>query len=421
MTSYISKIILPLIFTLLIKVGYAQELLPTNYWFTDSEAKSVSLDFTLVNNTIRIPGLINGSKDTMFFIVDSGLKIPLIMNLGEHKLKDVKYARDMVIKGLGRKDSLIVKTSYENFFRIPGLININEYINVVQKDIPFLSTTSGQEVNGLVGYSLLKGFVVEINYYKGNLTFYHPERYKKKKWWFRRSVTLPLEIYKSKPYVTIKVQNNEGRMVDAKLLLDTGYSQALWLDENVEKNIVCPEKNIECLMGRGLSGDIIGRVSYTPKVKLGKIEMKNVLTAYPDTLQYDKHQVDSLRMGSIGGEFLRRFRVILNYKEKEVTFVRNPDFRNKYKINKTGMVIEKPMLKYPVYVVTRIIKDSAADKCGIEPGDIVVSIEDKMITELSVKEVLSFLNTTKKKLSLVLNRDDKRINIELNLPGNLKK
>ncbi len=355
----------------------------------------------------------------MFFIVDSGLKIPLIINLGEHKLVDMKYARDMVIKGIGRTDSLIVKTSYENFFRFPGLININEYINVVQKDLPFLSSISGEEINGLVGYSLLKDFVVDINYYRGNLTFYRPDRYKKRKWWFRKSATLPLEIFKSKPYVTIKVQNNKGEMTDVKLLLDTGYSQALWLDENIEKGIVCPEKSIECIMGRGLSGDVIGRVSYMPKVKLGKIEMKKVQVAYPDTIQYDKYQVDSLRMGSIGGEFLRRFRVILNYKDKEVTFVKNPDFRNKYRINKTGMVIEKPMMKFPVYVISKVIKDSAADKCGIEPGDIVISIEDKMIPDLSVKEVLSHLNTKKKKLSLLVDRKGEKINIELELPENI--
>jgi len=219
--------------------------------------------------------------------------------------------------------------------------------------------------------------------------------------------------------VTIKVQNNKGEMTDVKLLLDTGYSQALWLDENIEKGIVCPEKSIECIMGRGLSGDVIGRVSYMPKVKLGKIEMKKVQVAYPDTIQYDKYQVDSLRMGSIGGEFLRRFRVILNYKDKEVTFVKNPDFRNKYRINKTGMVIEKPMMKFPVYVISKVIKDSAADKCGIEPGDIVISIEDKMIPDLSVKEVLSHLNTKKKKLSLLVDRKGEKINIELELPENI--
>ena len=419
MNLYISKIVFVFIMLFFVNGIKAQELLPANYWFTDSEAKEVRIDFSLVNNTIKIPGLINGAKDTMFFIVDSGLKIPLIMNLGEHKLKDIKYARDMVIKGIGRTDSLIVKTSYENFFRFPGLININEYINVVQKDLPFLSSISGEEINGLVGYSLLKDFVVDINYYRGNLTFYRPDRYKKRKWWFRKSATLPLEIFKSKPYVTIKVQNNKGEMTDVKLLLDTGYSQALWLDENIEKGIVCPEKSIECIMGRGLSGDVIGRVSYMPKVKLGKIEMKKVQVAYPDTIQYDKHQVDSLRMGSIGGEFLRRFRVILNYKDKEVTFVKNPDFRNKYRINKTGMVIEKPMMKFPVYVISKVIKDSAADKCGIEPGDIVISIEDKMIPDLSVKEVLSHLNTKKKKLSLLVDRKGEKINIELELPENI--
>jgi len=194
MNLYISKIVFVFIMLFFVNGIKAQELLPANYWFTDSEAKEVRIDFSLVNNTIKIPGLINGAKDTMFFIVDSGLKIPLIINLGEHKLVDMKYARDMVIKGIGRTDSLIVKTSYENFFRFPGLININEYINVVQKDLPFLSSISGEEINGLVGYSLLKDFVVDINYYRGNLTFYRPDRYKKRKWWFRKSATLRVNL-----------------------------------------------------------------------------------------------------------------------------------------------------------------------------------------------------------------------------------
>lgn len=421
MKLYVFKIFFVSIVLSFTNCGIAQDLLPTNYWFTDSEAKRVKIDFSFVNNTIVIPGIINGSKDTMFYIVDSGLKIPLIMNLGGHKLRDIKYARDMVIKGLGRKDSLIVKTSYENFLRFPGLININEYINVVQKDNSFLTTTSGQEINGLVGYSLLKDFVVDINYFKNIITFYHPEKYKKRKWWLRKSVTLPLEFYKDKPYVTIKVQNDMGEMIDVKLLLDTGYSQALWLDQDIEKGIVCPENNLRCIMGRGLSGDVIGKMSYMPKLKLGNIEMKNVLVAYPDTIQYDKNIVHSSRMGSIGGEFLRRFRLILNYKNKEVTFVKNPDFRDKYKVNKTGMVIEKPMLEYPIYVVTRIIKDSAADRCGIKPGDIVLSIEEKSVKEIAVKDVLDFLNTEKDKLSFILNRKGKKIAIELKLPENISK
>ena len=83
------------------------------------------------------------------------------------------------------------------------------------------------------------------------------------------------------------------------------------------------------------------------------------------------------------------------------------------------MVIEKPMMKFPVYVISKVIKDSAADKCGIEPGDIVISIEDKMIPDLSVKEVLSHLNTKKKKLSLLVDRKGEKINIELELPENI--
>lgn len=399
----------------------AQELLPTNYWFTEAEAKSVKLKFDLVNNTIRIPAMINGSKDTMYFIVDSGLKIPLIMNKGKHNLGDIKYARDMVIKGMGMTDSLVVKTSYENFFRLPGLININEYINIVDKDLPFLTTSSGFEINGLIGYSLLKGFVIDINYYKKEIIFYRHNQYKKRKWFLRKDVTLPLDVSKGKAYVTIKVQNNKGEMVDVKLLIDTGYSQALWLDEDKKKGIVCPSTNIPSIMGRGLSGDVVGRVANMPMIEIGDISMKNVLVAYPDSLQYDESLVDSTRMGSLGGEFLRRYRLILNYKDKEVTFVKNPDFKDKYLINKTGMIIEKPMIEYPVFVVTKVIKKSPAGKAGIKPGDIIVAIEDKMGTELTINHIHTFMNTSKKELSIILNRDDEKIAIKLKLPGDIFK
>lgn len=416
MISNIYKIVVVFILLLNVSKSGAQELLPTNYWFTEAESKSVKLKFDLVNNTIRIPAMINGAKDTMYFIVDSGLKIPLIMNKGKHELGDIKYARDMVIKGLGMTDSLIVKTSYENFFRLPGLININEYINIVDKDIPFLSTSSGHEINGLIGYSLLKGFVVDINYHKREITFYRHNDYKKKKWFLRKDVTLPLDVHKSKAYVTLKIQNKDGQMVDVRLLLDTGYSQALWINEDKEKGIICPENNIPTIMGRGLSGDVVGRVANMPKFEIGDIKMKNVLVAYPDSLQYDQSLVDSARMGSIGGEFLRRFRVILNYKDREVTFVKSTGFKDKYLVNKTGMIIEKPMIKYPVFIVTKVLKKSPAGKAGIKPGDIIVAIEDKMGADLTLNAIHTFMNTSKKKLSITLNRDKEKIDVVLDLP-----
>ncbi len=409
---------------LLLAKGYAQ-----HFQFT-SDTKYEEFQFKSVGNLIVLQIELNGVP--LNFVLDSGVKTSVVLSLSGKDSIEFAHTEEFYLKGLGKKEPFVAVRSEGNYMQLGSLIDSNHEVFIVLDDEINFSKRLGIPIHGIIGYTLLKDFVVEIDYDKHWIRFYPHQNYSKKL--KRRVAQLPLIFTRGKPYIDIGVAS--PTLQQMHLLLDTGSSDALWLFKN--DTIAVPEKYFEDFLGKGLSGEIHGKRSKVDQVQLGKFSLAHVKCAYPDTVFFSFARRYKDRNGSVGGELLSRFQVTLNYKDAWVRLKKSKQFSQPFYYNMSGIrlqhngvriVAEKQrsnqqmfsnaqnkgvtkffeeQLKYklaPSLEIIELRKDSPAARVGLQIGDVLLIVNNKLIVEQSISEVQHMLNTKAgKKVKVVIDR-----------------
>jgi C-terminal processing protease CtpA/Prc len=96
------------------------------------------------------------------------------------------------------------------------------------------------------------------------------------------------------------------------------------------------------------------------------------------------------RQGSIGGEILRRFEVIIDYPHQKLYLKPNRYLKDPIYYNRAGLEIVAPMPDFPYFLVGQIERGSPADLAGLKPQDQLVSINGAPVSEYSLGEIQLF-------------------------------
>ena len=375
------------------------------------------IKFELINNLIVLPVEVNGVE--LSFILDSGVSKPILFNI--INLTDslmINNVEKIYLRGLGADGDIEALRSKYNFFKIGDAINVNQDLYVVFDASINFTPRLGVNVHGIIGYDLFKDFIVEINYTSKVLKLHKPDKYKYRK--CKKCETIALELYDSKPFIDAKVSIYDEH-IPVKLLVDTGSSDAIWLFEDDSLNIKPRgDKFFEDFLGKGLSGNIHGKRSKLNLFELNDFQLKEVNVAFPDSVSISFARKFEERNGSISGEILKRFNLIMDYENKKMTFKKNSNFKKPFSYNKSGIVLEqdgnrlirekentmlygddnsvhsntKVMLstiyKYllrPSYKIVELRKDSPGERAGLMVGDIILAINKKDVHDMSLQEV----------------------------------
>ncbi len=389
--------------------------------FKNSSQKKQRLSFELINNLVVIPVYINNKK--MSFILDTGVNKTIIFNLSKNDSIGLLNPEKVSLKGLGDGESVEAIISRNNKLQVKDAFGNNEAVYVILKDFFDLSSKMGTTIHGIIGYNLLKDFVVKINYKTKKIDFYKPESFKYKK--CKKCEVLPIQFYRKKPFVEVNVQLDTVNNVQTpvKMLVDSGGSDALWLFENSKAAIKTPLKYFNDLLGEGLSGSIYGNRSRIPKLIIGNYEIERPTVSFLDTLSTQNARKLKERNGSIGGNILKRFKVWIDYPNKKITLRKNASFKNDFNYNMSGLdivyngkqLVKEEVIKpvsdsfnndiqtnntisfvanytykfKPSYIIKNVVKNSPADRAGLQAGDILSSINRKPVHSYKLNEIVS--------------------------------
>ncbi|MBA7557774.1 hypothetical protein ES705_50545 [subsurface metagenome] len=294
--------------------------------------------------------------------------------------------------------------SYGNNFYISGIRGANQDLLILLQNVFNLSSIFGTRIHGLMGYNIFSNFIVEIDYQNKIISFHNPEYYKpgRKR---KRTITLPLTIHNTKPYLVGTIILADNTEVPVKLLLDTGASHALWLDQKSHPGLKFPEKVVDSYLGKGLSGDIYGKLGKIHGFRLGVSLFSSPIVAFPDSASVGNSSGLDDRNGSLGSEILRRFRVIIDYPNKQITLTPNNNFKSPFKLNRSGIDLEAPIPELPYYIISNIRKESPADRAGLKKGDELQYINNKNVRLLTINDIYNiFQNKAGKKIKLTVTR-----------------
>lgn len=380
--------------------------------------RKIQIPFEVHNNLIVVPVVLNHALP-LKFIVDTGVRTAILTQKTFTDILGLTYARKYSISGPGGERLVDAYVVNNVSLSLPGIESKGHAMLVLEDDYLELRNYLGTDVHGILGYELFSRFVVEFNYEKKILTLYDPARFHKK----RRFQKLPMKIEDTKPYIITPVTLEDGTVINAKLLMDSGASHGLLLDPSSDHRIKIPQHIVSSIIGRGLGGEIRGKVGRVSSVELGSFKLNNVIVTLPDPNSYSdtlKNSV-SFRNGTLGGDIMSRFTLAFNFSQEEVYFKKNSDFKKDFYYNLSGITLKAKGAQLNVFEITEVRKQSSAEKAGVQTGDVIHSINGISSPYLDFNLVHALLNSKpNKKVKVEIIRGADRIKIDFLLEDVLR-
>jgi hypothetical protein len=389
----------------------------------DKHSGKVTIPFKLINNLIFIPIKVNGIE--LNFLLDSGVEETILFSMEERQEVSFHNIQKIKLRGLGSEEEIEGLKSTNNVLESHGLKSSNHLLYIILDQSFNLSSHIGIPVNGIIGYKFFKNNIVEINYQKKRVVIHANDEQTKQKL-DKRFKRVPITIERSKPYIYATAIVDENK-VPAKLLIDIGNSDAFWIFEN--KKIKLPKKNFPDFLGKGFSGDIEGHRAKIDNFLIDDFNFKKPIVSFPDSTSIRNVKMVPDRIGSVGGEVLKRFTVVLDYADKKMYLKKNSKFSEPFTYNKSGITVQHNGLQWvqetvhlemvkvastldevannekkdgnfrykfslkPVYEIVNIRKNSAAEKCGLQKGDIIVSINKNAPYKYTLQQINTLLKS----------------------------
>jgi hypothetical protein len=439
--------------TILICLFFLSYFCPKGFQFENGVNK-ISIPFKLINNLVFIPIKVNGVE--LNFLLDTGVDETILFSLEDKKEVRFFNTERILLKGLGSQEAVEGLKSTNNLLEFDEMKFRNHMLYIILDPEFNLSSHVGIPVNGIIGYQFFRNYLVEVNYSKKKVVVYRETEKNRLK--IEKSYKkIPISIEKSKPYIqsTIVQDNKE---IPVKLLIDIGNSDALWLFQDRSELITVPTKNFEDFLGRGFSGDVKGRRALVNKFKMTDFEFNNPVVAFPDSVSIKNVNMVVDRKGSVGGEVMKRFTVVFDYKNNQMFLKKNGNYSTPFSYNKSGVEIQQNGLQWvqetvrmetvplsrqdnesggirvytsdfkykfqlkPIYEIAYVRPNSPAAIAGLQKGDVIITINYNPIYKRTLQEINAlFRSEEEKRITLEVERKSEILKFNFQLYNILKK
>ena len=306
-----------------------------------NDKKKVTIPFRQINNLTFINMKVNDVDLT--FLLDTGVSETLLFSL-ENKEVQFKNVEKIRFTGLGGSDYIEgIKSTHNKIFINKDFGDSNHEIYLILDEDFNFSSHVGIPVNGIIGYNFFKDHLIKLDFERHVITVYNEKYHPEKK--FKNFEKLPITIEAKKPYLVTEVQQTKS-FFPAKMLLDLGNSDAMWLFPNRIPNFNYNRPNIDDFLGRGFNGDIYGKRSRMHAVKLGKNTLNLPIVSMPNPESVQSLNFVKDRVGSIGADILKRFIIAFDYKNQFFYLKKTAAVKNPFKFNMSGLDIKHDGMKW---------------------------------------------------------------------------
>lgn len=411
-----------LLLLLLVLLSFDSSYPQGNFQFVKKKSKTV-IPFRFINNLIIIPVKLNGVP--LNFLLDTGVEETILFSLDETEEILFENVEKIKLKGLGSQEFIEGLKSTKNRLEFEDMYDNNHMIYIVLDQEFNFSSHIGIPVNGIIGYQFFRSNIVEINYDRKKITIYHDIDKARAK--FSKKMTMcPISIELRKPYILTSVEQQQGPF-DAKLLIDTGSSDAVWLFDEKSDKITLPPKYFQDFLGRGFSGEIYGKRGRLNSFALSGFKFEEPIAAFPDSTSIRNVNLVKDRFGSVGGEILKRFTLVFDYQKNQIFLKKGQAFYEDFHYNMSGLEIQHGGLQWiketvemnttlkgddydanfnkrmsdfhyrfdlkPIYTVTSVRPGSPAEEAGLLKDDTLVSINGKLAYRYTLQEIIDLLRS----------------------------
>lgn len=256
-----------------------------------------------------------------------------------------------------------------------------------------LTAVYGERIDGIIGYSLLKKFIIKIDYDSLRIDIYSRGslKYPRGGFLFRPLIsTLPVE----------PVRLRDAKSVQARFLYDIGAGLCMMLSTDFIEDSALLYKNRKLFykQAEGPGGRINMQITVIKEVKFGPYRFKNV----PVYIFKDDYNITSYPYlgGLIGNDILRRFNCILNYDRRDFYLVPNSHFLEPFDYSYSG--IELYLVNGKI-IVGDVAEGSPGDEAGLKEGDEVVAINKVFNNNMTLLKAA--LQNENNKVKMIIRRN----------------
>jgi len=363
--------------------------------------KPVEIPFEYHNDFIVVKIFFNKTFP-LNFVFDTGAEHTILLKKEIAEVMDIPYERRIQIVGSDMREELYAYLARGIHFKMGQITIPHKSILVLEEDYFEFEKRVGVDIEGIIGADIFKAYRLAINYDTKTIKLY-PSSTKAP----RNFENIPLEIYKSKPYLNSTIELSDTTSVPVKLLIDTGAGLALLLHTDTHPDLELPEQVILGEVGIGLGGAIegfLGRVKMLP-FNQSKLKLLDVVTNFQELNSDLETSQLNARNGIVGNKILRRFQVVIDYPQRKLYLKPNKKYKRKFEFDRSGLVLIAGGENLNEYYVSKVVPNSPAAEVGIIRGDRIVSINGTATAFTTLEGILQRLKRKPgKKIKLILSR-----------------
>lgn len=343
----------------------------------------------MTGGVVLLQGKLDPFPDTLTFILDTGSGGISLDSMTVEYFGLKKTPSDRTIRGIAGMRT--VSFVNDRTLRFPGLSidSLDFHVN----DYSILTSVYGEQIDGIIGYSVLNRYIIKINYDSTFIEF-----------WTKGSLKYPRGGYLLKPIIstlpvsTARVRDDAN--INARFLYDMGAGLCLMLSTEFIRDsaLLHKRRKFHAKQAEGLGGKVDMHMTVVKEFKLGPYKFRNV----PSYVFDDTYNVTSYPYlgGLIGNDLLRRFNVILNYEKRDIHLLPNSHFSDPFDYSYSG--IELYYVDGQV-VIGDVAKGSPAETAGIKEEDVVLGINKTFNQSLQHYKVA--LQTPGERIKIIVRRN----------------
>ena len=342
---------------------------PADYSFV-SDARSATIPFRFLGNHIYFPAEIGGR--TFQFGLDTGGMNILAASVA--KAIGARSVGSAQATGVGEHQVTV------SFAKIPAVsldskLTIRNQVFVV---VPLSGTSvvEGTALDGVVGYELLKRFVIRINYANHQLQILRPADFDARS----AGTAVPFTFDGRMPQVAGSLDGLAGRFD-----IDTGSRDALSINSPFVKAhqslLQTYAPTARTVVGWGAGGAAYGRLARAHEFRMGDVAVMCPVVEL--STEAEGTDAEASVAGVIGNEILSRFTVTFDYPKQLVYLHLNSNYGKPFSYDRAGMWVNRLNRNL---VIESVMAGSPAQRTGLHEGDLIVSVDGKEVASVELAE-----------------------------------
>jgi len=368
-------------------------------------ATEVSVELT--QGHVFVPVTIGRSAQPSWFLLDTGAQLSAVAQTTVDSMH-------LVMHGTGRArgaGAAVVRTTNlrDVDLNIGGLrVNLPEMSGLPLTPV---SLAEGRAIEGILGYTVIRDYAIEIDYERRRLRFHDSARYQAPD----GAVVVPIVKFDADhPVAAAELTLPDGRVLPMRLMVDTGARAALVVNRPfAEKHGIYDalSPSIDAGFGMGIGGATQQRFGRAKRIAFAGFALDApVISAALDRAGATAMSgVDGL----IGAEILRRFTVTLDYKRRRLLLAPNRTLREPFEFDMAGLAFKAADLKFDRILIRFVLPNSPASEAGLQDGDEVVTIDGRGAAALTIDGIRNLFEVPDKRHELHVRRGGRELDVAL--------